>query len=78
MFQPWPGAGEPEHIAGAALFLASDAAAFVTGEALVVDGGATARGADGNAALGGTEWQQLVVGIDRGTTGLEPIARPID
>jgi NAD(P)-dependent dehydrogenase (short-subunit alcohol dehydrogenase family) len=33
--------GEPEDIAGAAVFLASRAGAFVTGEVLVVDGGAT-------------------------------------
>jgi len=34
--------GEPEDIAQCALFLASDAAAFITGTQIVVDGGATA------------------------------------
>ena len=31
--------GEPTDVAGAALFLVSDAAAWITGEVLVVDGG---------------------------------------
>jgi 3-oxoacyl-[acyl-carrier protein] reductase len=33
--------GEPADIAGAMLFLASDAAAYITGQTIVVDGGAT-------------------------------------
>lgn len=33
--------GKPEDLAGAAIFLASDAAAYVTGQIIVVDGGVT-------------------------------------
>jgi NAD(P)-dependent dehydrogenase (short-subunit alcohol dehydrogenase family) len=36
---PWPRLGRPEDVAGAALFLASDDAMYVTGENLMVDGG---------------------------------------
>ncbi|KAM0723572.1 hypothetical protein Q7P37_000559 [Cladosporium fusiforme] len=40
---PWNALGRPEDIADAALFLASDEAAWVTGHTLVVDGGYTAQ-----------------------------------
>ena len=47
-FQPIPRAGMPVDIARAALWLASDDSTFVTGQAIVVDGGATA----------GTQWSR--------------------
>jgi NAD(P)-dependent dehydrogenase (short-subunit alcohol dehydrogenase family) len=41
--QPLGRMGQPEEIAAAALYLAADEAAFVTGSMLVIDGGWTAR-----------------------------------
>jgi Dehydrogenases with different specificities (related to short-chain alcohol dehydrogenases) len=38
--QPIPRIGEPDDIGFAALFLASDKAAYMTGQVLTVDGGA--------------------------------------
>ncbi len=40
---PIPGMPTPEDVASTALFLASDEARFITGVALPVDGGYTAR-----------------------------------
>ena len=75
--QPWPEPGLPEHIAGAALFLASEDARFVTGEALVVDGGLTALGGNAIRTLG-QEALNASVGVDRGPTGLESVVKPIE
>jgi NAD(P)-dependent dehydrogenase (short-subunit alcohol dehydrogenase family) len=40
-YTPMQRIGEPEEIAGAAVFLASPASTFMTGQAIVVDGGST-------------------------------------
>lgn len=53
--QPWPEPGAPEDIAGAALFLASDDARFVTGATLVVDGGLHAAGPNMSVRL--NQWR---------------------
>ena len=44
LIQPIPRAGRPDDIAGMALYLASDEAEWITGTAMVVDGGMTAGG----------------------------------
>jgi len=65
MIQPIPRNGEPEDIANAACFLASDEASFITGHALVVDGGLTA-GAWRHPDLGGANIDTLAqaFGVD--------------
>jgi NAD(P)-dependent dehydrogenase (short-subunit alcohol dehydrogenase family) len=67
--QPWPDIGKPEDIAAAASFLASDDARFITGQSLVVDGGALASGVGMEQRLGrGSSWSSIS-GIHYGTTG---------
>ena len=68
--QPWPEIGSGDHIAGAALFLATDDARFVTGESLVVDGGLTAAGPELSKRFKQNSGRGAgVVGVTRGTTG---------
>lgn len=68
--QPWPEIGRGEHIAGAALFLATDDARFVTGESLIVDGGMTAAGPELSKRFGKISARGAgVVGITKGSTG---------
>ena len=65
MMQPIPRAGEPEDIANAACFLASDEASFITGQALVVDGGLTAGSwTHPSLASGAMEAIAQALGID--------------
>lgn len=74
--QPWPEAGSGEHIAGAALFLASDDAVFVTGEAIVVDGGLTAAGPELSKKFSQVSARDASVsGITKGSTGEPPELR---
>ncbi len=73
--QPWPEHGVGDDIAGAVLFLASDDARFVTGDALVVDGGLTAAGPSLVTRLGVDPGQVGLVGVNRGTTGQAPTVR---
>jgi NAD(P)-dependent dehydrogenase (short-subunit alcohol dehydrogenase family) len=76
--QPWPEYGKGEHIAGAALFLASDDAGFVTGDALVVDGGLTAIGPDMWRRFGiPQEAQAHRSRVNRGSTGEATTARSV-
>ena len=70
--QPWPDRGEPHHIAGAALWLASDDSAFVTGQNIVVDGGLLAAGPRITANAHTMKNNDKVVGIAYGTTGRKP------
>lgn len=71
--QPWPEFGDGRHIAGAALFLASEDARFVTGEKLVVDGGLTAAGPELSRRFPrGSARTSKVSGVTKGSTGEAP------
>ncbi len=71
--QPWPEHGKGDHIADAALFLASDESRFVTGHHLVVDGGLTvgSRPKELPSRFAG------FAGISRGSTGQEGEFTPL-
>jgi NAD(P)-dependent dehydrogenase (short-subunit alcohol dehydrogenase family) len=68
--QPWPGRGEPRHIADLALFLASPASEFITGQAIVADGGLLSAGPRFLEHQKRGRAMSSVAGFTYGTTGL--------
>ena len=77
--QPWPEFGDGDHIAGTALFLASDDARFVTGEHIVVDGGLTAAGPELSRRFPRTSGRDSKYsGVTKGSTGEDPELKRID
>ncbi|HSG89247.1 MAG TPA: SDR family oxidoreductase [Pseudomonadales bacterium] len=76
--QPWPETGTGDHIAGAALFLASEDSRFVTGEAMVVDGGLSAEGPALSRRMPNLSARNAgVSGVTRGSTGEGPTLRKL-
>ena len=70
--QPWPDRGEPDHIAGTALWLASEDSTFVTGQHIVVDGGMLAAGPRVTQFSHMFKDLNKLVGFAYGTTGQKP------
>jgi NAD(P)-dependent dehydrogenase (short-subunit alcohol dehydrogenase family) len=76
--QPIPDHGTGDDIAGTALFLASDDSRFVTGEAIIVDGGLTAIGPDLWQRFGlPREATMYKSRLNKGTTGEGTTSRPL-
>jgi NAD(P)-dependent dehydrogenase (short-subunit alcohol dehydrogenase family) len=73
--QPIPRGGRPRDIAEAALYLASDGSSFVTGHALVVDGGLT-LGPSGMAQMAAFAPIVQALGIDAETLAAMVAAKP--
>ena len=77
--QPWPAYGTGNHVAGAALFLASDDSEFVTGETILVDGGLTAAGPELSRKFPRVSSRNArVSGVTKGSTGEANEIRRLD
>ena len=74
--QPWPEMGLPQHIADAALWLASDESRFVTGQVIVVDGGVSAQGPN---IFGHDPSSRMLkkAGLNTGSTGARGTVRDL-
>lgn len=77
-FQPLKMRGEGRHIAGAALWLAGDDSAFVSGEEITVDGALMAAGPRIHGQAKNTRNLHRNVGIAYGTTGKPAAVRRLD
>jgi hypothetical protein len=73
--QPLQETGQPEHLADVIAFLLSDAARFVTGQDIAVDGGLSAAGPRLGAYLGTDPRAQRLVGLNHGNTGQKTVVR---
>jgi NAD(P)-dependent dehydrogenase (short-subunit alcohol dehydrogenase family) len=76
--QPWPDRGSGDDIAGAVVWLASEDARFVTGEAIRVDGGLVAAGTHISAGVDPHGTWQRYAGFAHGTTGRPGERRRVD
>jgi NAD(P)-dependent dehydrogenase (short-subunit alcohol dehydrogenase family) len=75
--QPWPEMGMPQHIADAALWLASEESRFVTGQVIVVDGGVSAQGPD-IFGHGASSRMLKKAGLNTGSTGARGTVRDVE
>ncbi|GEM31260.1 short-chain dehydrogenase [Nocardia neocaledoniensis NBRC 108232] len=67
--QPLPYAGVADHVAAVVSFLASEEAAFITGEVITVDGGMMAAGPQLGDLVNNNPALRGLVGVNRGSTG---------